>query len=193
MATTQQKFRDYWETEPNNRVINPSNTTNSEAFYINLPYLGDAHDYQLRRIFLREGIPIRIYRRSNSLRDFLRPKRGEYQKCIWDDCPTRRNEKCFLKNVVYKLTCRPCNQSYIGSTARALHERIRYHTSRWTGSTVHHHLKICGRGRANIDVFILSHECDAINTRLAEARIIRKENPSLNERDEEGLASLIFW
>ena len=38
--------------EPNNRVINPSNTTDSEAFYINLPYLGDAHDYQLRRIFL---------------------------------------------------------------------------------------------------------------------------------------------
>jgi len=147
----------------------------------------------LRNVFVKENIPIRIYRKSTTLGALLRPVLNQGKGCKWTDCPTCSKGTCFVRNVVYELKCIPCGGKYIGSTTRSLHERIRDHTWRGSGSNVLSHLRQCSRGRINVDVTIISREKDAINAGLAESLAIRERKPSLNGRDENGLVSLIVW
>ena len=160
------------------------------VFYIDLPFMGGA-EHRIRRAFRREGINIRVYRRSTTLLDMVRPRRPEIRRCIWTDCPTREQGKCYVRNCVYSITCVPCGLRYVGSTTRALHERIREHTTQGRGSTVHSHLKACGGGTANVVVKVLAKEKDEVNTRLREAIIIKKTRPELNTQEDSDLVDLI--
>lgn len=161
-------------------------------FYLDFPYLGDAVEQRVRRLFQREGINIRLYRRSTSLLDVLRPRQPEVRRCPWPTCPTRETATCFTKNCVYQIKCVPCRRRYIGSTTRALHERVREHTIPGRSSLIFEHLRTCGNGSPQVEVSILTKEKDAINTRLAEAMKIRALKPELNSREEQGLEGLIF-
>ena len=160
-------------------------THGAEAIhYIDLPFLGEGAEHRIRRAFQREGVNIRIYRRSTSILDIVRPRQPEIRRCTWDACPTTSSSQCFVKNCVYQITCVPCGQRYVGSTTRPLHDRIREHTSQGRGSTIHGHLLDCGEGTAQVEVRILAREKDAVNTRLREAILIRKLAPQLNLREE---------
>ena len=160
--------------------------------YIDLPFLGENAERKIRRAFAQEGINLRIYRRSTTILDQVRPRQPDIRKCSWTACPTKEAAKCFTKNCVYEVTCSPCGRRYIGSTTRPLHERIREHTMTGRGSTVHQHLISCGEGEARVRVRILAKEKDEVNTRLREAIIIKKLRPELNTRAESDLVNLIF-
>lgn len=166
-------------------------TTRGGVHYIDLPFLGEAAEHRIRRAFQREGVNIRIFRRSTSILDIVRPRQPEIRRCIWDTCPTQSTSQCFVKNCVYQVTCTPCGQRYIGSTTRPLHERIREHTTQGRGSTIHGHLTDCGGGTAQVEVRILAREKDAVNTRLREALLIKKLRPQLNTREECDLIDLV--
>ena len=160
--------------------------------YIDLPFLGEAAECKIRRAFQREGINIRIYRRSNTILDVVRPRQPEIRRCAWTTCPTRDTAKCFVRNCVYELTCIPCGRLYIGSTTRPLHERIREHTIQGRGSTIHGHLTSCGGGAAHVKVCVLAKEKDAVNTRLREAILIKKRRPQLNTKEDSDLVDCVF-
>ena len=159
----------------------------NRPFYLDFPFMGEAVDRKIRSIFLREGINLRIYRRTTSLKEILRPKYADNRRCIWPECPTRTNGLCFIRNVVYRLICLPCGEMYIGCTTRYLHERIRDHTHRGAGSSIHSHLSSCGVDGPNVRVTIISRHKDSINTRIAEAFAIRDQKPGLNGKDESQL------
>ena len=93
---------------------------------------------------------------------------------------------------MYEITCIPCGRRYVGSTTRPLHERIREHTTQGRGSTIHTHLKDCGRGTANVAVKVLAKEKDEVNTRLREAILIKKRKPDLNTQADSELADLVL-
>ena len=96
--------------------------------YLDLPFLGESAERRIRRAFTREGVNIRVFRRSTSILDVVRPRRQELRKCSWPTCPTAATALCFIKNCMNQVTYEPCGQSYVGSTTRPLHERIREHT-----------------------------------------------------------------
>lgn len=175
-----------------NRGRRPSRARQDRVHYIDLPYFGDKAERRIRKAFKQENINIRIYRRSNTLLDVVRPKQPETRRCTWATCSTREKALCFRKNCVYKITCTPCGRHYIGSTTRPLHERIREHTTQGRGSTIHEHLIDCGGGAAQVEVRILAQEKDEVNTRLREAIIIKKQQPELNRREESDLIDIIF-
>ena len=161
-------------------------------YYLDLPFLGEGAERRIRRAFAREGVNVRLYRRSTTILDTVRPKRQELRQCSWPACPTSNEALCFVKNCVYEITCTPCGCSYVGSTTRPLHERIREHTVIGRGSTVHQHFLRCGQGNAQVHVAILAREKDEVNTRLREAIIIKKRQPQLNTRIDSDLAALVF-
>ena len=121
----------------------------------------------------------------------VRPKQPDSRRCKWETCPTKEAGKCFTKNCVYEVTCLPCGRRYIGSTTRALHERIREHTTSGRGSTIHEHLTRCGRGAARVRVRILARERDEVNTRIREAIVIRRTRPELNTQEESDLVDIV--
>ena len=94
-----------------------------------------------------------------------------------------RTPKPFLSNVVYMFTClRDSSIKYIGFTNRTIKTRVHEHLR--TGTTaISDHLTICKdcENGATIDNFeILKHCRNEHDTRIFEALMIKKKNPSLN-------------
>jgi hypothetical protein len=170
----------------------PKRTSQGPVYYINLPFLGESAEHKIRRAFAREGIFVRIVRRSTTILDIVRPKQPEVRRCKWDPCPTKEAGKCFIKDCVYEITCLPCGRRYVGSTTRALHERIREHTSSGRGSTIHDHLILCGSGIAQVRVKVVAREKDEVNARIREAIVIKKTQPDLNTQEDNDLIDLVF-
>ena len=92
--------------------------------------------------------------------------------------------------MVYELHCPICSATYIGSTIRSLHVRVREHLTRPL-SSVFQHLQRCDTNRVRTKV--LASDPDEANLRLREAMLIRQRRPSINSRAEsEALASFLF-
>ena len=199
-ATFDRKLKANGYTAEDLRRVSPAthrrrlNRTRQEGTvqYIDLPFLGKRAERRIRRIFAQEGINIRIYRRSTTILDMVRPRQPEIGRCTWAACPTKEAAICYARKVVYEITCTPCGQRYIGSTTRPLHERVREHTATGRGSTVHEHLLSCGGGAARVQVRIVAREKDEVNTRLREAIVIKRLRPELNTRTESDLVDLVF-
>ena len=79
-----------------------------------------------------------------------------------------------LRNVVYQITCNNCNQHYMESTTRFIHDRVREHLNNDNSSVKKRIIKI-----KTIVV-----ENDPANLRLFEAFYIRNYKPTINSREE---------
>ena len=159
--------------------------------YMHLPFLGEGAERKIRRAFLKEGVNIRLVRRSTTILDVVRPRQPEVRKCKWDSCPTKEASTCFVRNCVYEITCQPCGRRYVGSTIRPLHERIHEHTTSGRGSTINDHLTTCGGGTARVQVKIVARERDEVNTRIREAIVIKRNRPDLNTQEDSELVDLV--
>ena len=158
----------------------------NEWLYLRVPYVSDAIDRKLTRVFKNEVFPVRIVHKSTSLRQVLCKKEDKQPNCSRLNCKTSLQKICFRKNVVYKIICNRCRNRYIGSTIRHLHDRIKEHMTQ-SASSVFSHLRACQQD--NIDIFnvtveIITTENDPVNLRLKEAMHIRKEKPQINTREE---------
>jgi hypothetical protein len=152
---------------------------NENTFFLPLPFINDQIHYGIRRIFKQLQLDvIPIYRNTN-LRSLLNKK--NHGICNLQRCPINDPNLCTKKNVVYQIHCMSCNQTYIGSTIRTLHYRVKEHLSQ-THSAVYQHLRSCD---SNIRVNILATDSDPKVLRIKEGLLISDLNPSLNRREEE--------
>ena len=196
-AAFKEKLKSNGYTNSDLRLTHPAsrrrrhNRREGAVYYIDLPFLGESAEHKIRRAFMREDINVRIYRRSTTILDVVRPRQTDTRRCKWEPCPTKEAGKCFVKNCVYEVTCLPCGSRYIGSTTRPLHERIREHTASGRGSTIHGHLTHCGGGTARVQVRVLAREKDEVNTRIREAIIIKRIRPDLNTQEESDLVDVV--
>ena len=62
--------------------------------------------------------------------------------CTRDNCPTSKTKLCLLRNAVYQITCNNCNQHYIGSTTRFIHDRVKEHLNS-ENSSAKKHISTC--------------------------------------------------
>ena len=155
--------------------------------YFNCPYISETFDKKLRKIFNTHKLPVRLYRRSRTLRSALN-KRNLRQSCSLEKCKLNNN-LCYLKNCVYSMKCNKCHKEYIGSSKRDLHKRYNEHLSN-PNSSIFKHLSICGN---DFTTSILSRDPDEINLRFKEAIMIAQRTPALNSKMErEELLYLIF-
>ena len=70
---------------------------------------------------------------------------------------------------MYQLTCNSCDQQYIGSTTRFIHDRVKEHLNN-ENSSVKKHIYSCQNKRlSGIEVKIILSENDSTNLRLYEA------------------------
>ena len=94
---------------------------------------------------------------------------------------------------MYQLTCNSCDQQYIGSTTRFIHDRVRVHLNNENSSVKKRIYSWQNKDYKGIDVKIIMSENDPSNLRLYEAFHIRKCKPTLHSREEcTEFADLLF-
>ena len=83
----------------------------------------------------------------------------------------------------YCFRCNSCDQQYIGSTKRFIHDRVREHLNE--NSSVKNYIYFChNKDYKGIDIKIIMGENDPANLRLYEAFYIRKCKPTLTSHEE---------
>ncbi len=123
----------------------------------------------------------------------------EYTSCNCIICKQINNRyDCNSRFVVYKFTCKACNEYYIGETCIAIKDRIKQHTNsinkKDTKSALSNHL-LLEHAESNYDISnfkldIISKHKDSLDTALSEAFAIQKYKPSLNRKFELSLYNL---
>ena len=162
--------------------------SNEEYMYFEFPYVNDTVDRRIRKIFKDIDLPVRLYRKSYTLRNALRNTSPPIDQCQMKNC-TLRNDLCHVKNCVYQITCIRCQKKYIGSTIRPLHIRLREHLSN-NNSSIYIHKERC---RANFNTKIIARENDPVKLRFKEAMLINSISAEINNRIErEELNHLIY-
>ena len=165
---------------------------NTEWSYLKMPYVSERLNYKIANIFRKEGIPVRVTHKSYTLRRALSQKNTE-RTCTRANCPISNTNLCLLRNVVYQITCNNCNQHYIGSTTRFVHDRVREHLNNDSSSVKKHISKCQNKVHKGIEIKTIALEKDPANLRLFEAFYIRKYKPALNSREEcSEFADLLF-
>ena len=114
---------------------------NTEWSYLKIPYNSERLNYRITSIFREEGIPVRVAHKSYTLRRALSHNNKE-RTFTRANCPISDTRLCLLRDAVYQITCKNCNQHYIGSTTRFIHDRVREHLNN-ENSSVKKHLSKC--------------------------------------------------
>ena len=165
---------------------------NTEWSYLKMPYVSERLNYKIANIFRKEGIPVRVAHKSYTLRRALSQNNTE-RTCTRANCPISNTNLCLLRNVVYQIICNNCNQHYIGSTTRYVHDRVREHLNNDSSSVKKHISKCQNKVHKGIGIKTIALEKDPANLRLFEAFYIRKYKPALNSREEcSEFADLLF-
>ena len=99
---------------------------NTEWSYLKTPYFSERLNYRITKIFLKEGIPVRVAHKSYTLSRAISHNNKE-RICTRANCPISGTKLCLTRDAVYQITCSNCNQHYIGSTTRFIHDRMRKH------------------------------------------------------------------
>jgi hypothetical protein len=156
--------------------------------YLQFPFVSDSIQRRVQAIFSRNGLPVRVFDRNHTLRAAL--KRKEVPKaCDLEGCSIKGSKLCYIKKCVYQLRCTSCWQTYIGSTLRCLHERVREHRQQ-ERSSVFQHQRRCG---ATLKAEVIARARDNTSLRFQEALLIRERKPAMNaKREVDELLSLVF-
>ena len=127
---------------PQNPQQNPQ-PGDTEWSYLKIPYISERLNHEITNIFRKENIPVRIAHKSHTLRQALSHTSTE-RKCTRDKCRISNTglHVCLRRNEVYQLTCNSCDQQYIGSTTRFIHDRVREHINN-ENSSVKKHIYSC--------------------------------------------------
>ena len=83
-----------------------------------------------------------------------------------------------------QLTSNSCDQQYIGSTTRFIHDRVKEHLNNENSSVKKHIYSWQNKDYKGIDVKIIMSQKEPADLRLYEAFHIRKCKPTLNSREE---------
>ncbi|MEL7307825.1 MAG: reverse transcriptase domain-containing protein [Pseudomonadota bacterium] len=158
--------------------------------YLSFPFINDSINRKITKCFRREGLEVRLFHKTFSLRNALKGKSCDNKTCNKREC-ILKNELCLQKNVVYEIKCKKCFQIYIGSTIRPLHDRIHEHIIN-DRSSVKKHMGACGSTQLDVEVKILDREPRKGNLRIREAFHINKHKPQLNAKEESSIDLILF-
>ena len=98
----------------------------TEWSYLKIPYISERLNHRITNIFRKENIPLRIAHKYYTLKQAQSHTSTE-RKYTRDKCPISNAGLCLRRNAVYQLMCNSCDQQYIGSMTRFIHNRVKEH------------------------------------------------------------------
>ena len=185
-----------------NRRRNNRNNLNSDddRTVLRLDFISDSISNKIRNYVKQNHLPIKVtFSPAKKLRNIVCNNRPyDRRKCIINSCKicpllTTKNKDCEVKNVVYKIKCKICDQLYIGETCRTAHDRLgehlRYAKYPLTPSNSNqafalHYISLHNGLEPILEFEILKIESNTVRRKIAEAMLILKFKPSINKREE---------
>ncbi|KMQ83069.1 hypothetical protein RF55_21023 [Lasius niger] len=158
-------------------MLNDRNETTKHNGFFNIPYVPRISE---RFKHVARDLQIKLsYTGMNKLREFIRVHKD-----------TLPNE--LRSNVVYKISCKDCNASYVGQTSRLLKTRIAEHRNHINRRTTQH--SVITDHRLNNHEFtwdnveVLDEEHIYWKRLISEMIFIKRQNTYLNlQSDTESL------
>ena len=92
---------------------------------------------------------------------------------------------CFMKNLVYQLSCNLCSQLYIGETSRTFRQRIYEHLSSESSFFYKHFIDVHGMlpDLSFVSSFILKRGfANTTERKISEKEFIKMRRPNINVR-----------
>ena len=148
----------------------------SPKFFLNIPFVSDVVDSMIRKSLQPLGLRVIISHKNTRLKNLLtsRPKPTEVKFC--KVCGLKEFE-CEATHVVYKMQCNKCNNFYIGSTRRTLHQRLKEHATIKSSLVYQHHCK----DRWHTTILYRTNHVQKM--RLMEAILIKDQKPQVNGKE----------
>ena len=167
-----------------------------KATFISLPYIDETLTHKINAAVKSCDLNIRVAWKSGPtlssklVRSALEPPdcpRGNRKSC--KACDSGVQGKCHTKNVVYEITCKLCNSTYVGKTRRMLRTRFMEHLgdarNQRKGTDLGDHVLMAHTNLTpkNDDFKVrILHTCkDEANLRITESIEIRNRKPALNK------------
>ncbi len=168
---------------------------------LSLDYISEKVSNKIRNEARRLGLPIRLnFVSRNKLKTKLCSSRPyDKRTCMYNKCRICRlvndnNRDCSVKNTVYRIDCRVCNNFYIGETERTLHERLGEHlryasyprtpSNRHEAFAIHYREKHFGINIPDLSCTILTIESNTVKRKIFEALKITEHKPCINSKEE---------
>jgi hypothetical protein len=166
--------------------------------FLKTPFVNESFYNSMRSIFVKINkkfntnfIPYSQPRSLKSILNFKILHDLPKQKCVLKNCVINNIEKCYKSMIVYSLYCNHCGNTYIGSTIRALHIRIREHIIFQKTSSVYQHVRSC-HADISIEVDVLAQADCEKQLRSIEAGFIKKLKPEINNKEENNDFIFLF-
>ena len=167
---------------------------------LEIPFVSDRCDKKLKQIINKFDLPCRLVSKANknlaSFLDLRHPASDD--NCVCTICKQIRSNStgetfnsCTDRYVVYKYTCKICNQIYIGKTARPFKTRHQEHArsikNKSKVSALSEHAQKHDEIDRNINLFnisFLKKENNSRDTTVAECKYIENLKPQINRKQE---------
>ena len=153
-----------------------------DPLYLSVPFINDMSNTLIKRALKPLGLPVRLVHKGKTLQSLLSPTTfitpTRSGRCDLKNCPLQ-NQLCYKKMVVYEIRCCNCQATYIGSTKKFFHERMKEHNILKNSSIYKH--RTCS---TNLSYRILAFGRSVADMRLKEAIIIREKQPCLNVKED---------
>ncbi len=166
---------------------------------LKLPYISEQITDKILRFIKSHSLPINvIFTPGKKLRDlFCSSRPYDKRKCIISNClicpKLQGDTDCSVVGAVYQVTCKICDQIYVGESYRSLHDRLGEHlryarnpnapSYREEAMAVHyreHHPGI----EPDLVFSLLKTEGKTVLRRIYEAMYIYNLKPDINDKDE---------
>ena len=108
---------------------------NTEWSYLKIPYISERLNHRIASIFRKEGIPVRVAHKSYTLRRAALRNKHNLVREIGQLALMHVCSLLLWERAVYQIMCNNCNQQYIGSTTRFIHDRVREHLNNGLAET----------------------------------------------------------
>ena len=166
---------------------------------LKLPYLSEQVSSKILRFVKSQALPINvIFTPGKKLKDlFCSSRPYDKRKCTLNKClicPKLQGDiDCSITGPVYQITCRHCEQIYVGESSRSLHDRLGEHLrfARNPNNTSYRDEAMAVHYRQNHPdtepdlVFdLLKTESKTILRKIYEAMFIFNLKPTINDKEE---------
>jgi hypothetical protein len=162
---------------------------NDKKFFLNVPFVSDKINGMVRKALKPLGLNVSLSHKSKRLRDILQKKStSDHDSCDYKNC-FLKNKDCTRTHVVYQMKCSKCGATYIGSTKRKLHQRIKEHMTHKSSLVYQHHIK-CGSGKWSTSVLYCCHHIQQL--RFMESMLIKRHSPNINVKENVFNEHIVF-
>ena len=167
---------------------------------LKLPYISEQVSAKILRFIKAQSLPVTvIFLPGKKLRDiFCSSRPYDRRKCNNTNClicPKLQGDiDCSITGPVYQITCKHCDEMYIGESSRSLHDRLGEHlryarspnnTSYRDEAMAVHYREKHPNTEPDLVFQLLKTEGKTILRKIYEAMYIFNLKPNINDREEK--------